>query len=252
MDEWNLINMDKRSAHMHQAIEEVLLDEVGSGERKPTLRIWDDKDENIMLGRFQSVENEVYLEKVKRDDLKVSRRITGGGAMYTEPGCQITYSLYLPEDLIQSDNIKDSYKELDIFAINALRELGYDASHQPINDIVSPDGKIGGAAQTRKNGAVLHHTRIAYKMNVESMVEYLRIGEEKIKDKAIKSAEKGVNPLYKQDPSINRSEVIDKLIEKFSENKKVSDDQISKEELASAEELVENKFSTDEWLFQFE
>ena len=251
MIDWNLIKMDERSAHLHQAIEEVLLDKVSSGDRDPTMRIWEDIDENIMLGRFQSVENEVYLDKVKRDGLKVSRRITGGGAMYTEPGCQITYSLYLPEKLIESDSIEDSYKELDKFAVRALRDLGFEASYQPINDIVSPNGKIGGSAQTRKNGAVLHHTRIAYKMNVENMIKYLRIGEEKIKDKAIKSAKKGVNPLHTQDPSINRSEIINKLIKTFSKEKNISTDKVSDEELKSAEDLVQEKFSTEDWLYQF-
>lgn len=249
--EWRLIEMEERPPHFQQAIEEVLLKRVSSGQRKPTIRFWEDSREHIMLGRFQSVRNEVREEKARKDGVEIARRITGGGAMYTEPRSQITYSLYLPEHMLESNSIQESYLELDNFAVKGLKRLGYDVYYQPVNDICSGKGKIGGAAQTRYDGAVLHHTRITYKMNVEKMVRYLRIGEEKIVDKAIESAEKRVNPLYDQDSEIGRLEVISGLIDSFSEGKVVKGERITREEKEAAEKLVEEKFGTRSWIYRF-
>src|SRR6266513_2495323 len=68
----------------------------------------------------------------------------------------------------------------------------------PLNDIASAEGKIGGAAQARKPGVVLHHTTIAYEMNPDEMLRVLRIGREKLSDKGIASANKRVSPLRRQ------------------------------------------------------
>lgn len=249
--DWEIIRSDERPPHLHQAIEKVLLEKVSSGERGPTIRFWEDTRKNVILGRFQSVRNEVREEKAKRDGIEISRRITGGGAMYVEPGSQITYSLYLPERMIESDSILESYPELDEFAVEGLQNLGYDVHYRPVNDISSPSGKVGGAAQTRSKEGILHHTRIAYELDIEDMVRYLRIGKEKISDKAIKSAKKAVSPLREQRPDIDRSEVVDALIASFSKNRSLREGEITREELEAAQRLVKEKFATEDWVYRF-
>ena len=73
------------------------------------------------------------------------RRISGGGAMFAEPGDTITYSLYAPGSLVAGM----SYAYLDDWVIGALNEdLGLTAWYQPLNDITSSQGKIGGAARS--------------------------------------------------------------------------------------------------------
>src|SRR5690606_29664441 len=104
---------------------------------------------------------------------------TGGGAMFTEPQNAITYSLYAPESLVKGLSFVDSYAFMDDWVLEALRSMGVEAVYKPINDISSAQGKIGGAAQTRRGGAVLHHVMAAYDMNPATMLEVLRIGREK-------------------------------------------------------------------------
>ena len=77
----------------------------------------------------------------------------------------------------------ESYAFFDAWVVEALRELGVDAWYAPLNDITSTGGKIGGAAQARRGGAVLHHTTMAYQMNMPLMLQVLRIGQEKLSDK---------------------------------------------------------------------
>ena len=82
----------------------------------------------------------------------------------------------------------------------AAESLGIDATYQPLNDIASPTGKIGGAAQKRLgNGAVLHHVTMATTWTASKMAEVLRIGREKLSDKGTKSAEQARRPAAQPD-----------------------------------------------------
>ena len=62
-----------------------------------------------MIGSFQSVRNELHPEGVARHGISVVRRISGGGAMFMEAGNCITYSLYLPQTLVDGISFADSY-----------------------------------------------------------------------------------------------------------------------------------------------
>ncbi|WEL23843.1 lipoate--protein ligase family protein [Candidatus Nanohalovita haloferacivicina] len=230
---------------MHHAIDEVLTEKMNEGELRPTLRFWYRKNPSVPMGRFQAYEDEVEHDYAKEKDIEVVRRVTGGGAMFCEPGNVITYSIYLPVDEVH-DDIERSYQELDSFAVEALKSLGVDASYAPMNDIEHPDGKLGGAAQLRKDNAVLHHTTMSYDLDTAEMLRVLRIGKEKVSDKAVKSAEQRVSRISDH-ADHSREEVIEALIEKFTEDKEREESSLTDEELEEARELAEKKFSTDEW-----
>jgi lipoate-protein ligase A len=117
---------------------------------------------------------------------------------------------------------------------------------KPLNDIEHGDGKVGGAAQLRKQNAVLHHTMLSYDLNTENMLKALRIGKEKVSDKAIKSAEKRV-AVMKDYVDHGRQEVIDEMKERFREEHDTGEASLTDEELEEARELAEEKFSSDDW-----
>lgn len=242
---WRIINEGKYSEAIHQAIEEVLTRKIDEGNINPTLRFWYRENTSIPMGRFQSYTDEVQQEYVEENNIEVVRRITGGGAMFSEPGNVITYSIYIPRNKVNKD-IEQSYQELDSFAVQALNEIGVDVEYKPLNDIEHSEGKIGGAAQTRKGDAVLHHTMMSYDLNTKRMLKALRIGKEKVSDKAIKSAEKRVSRISDHTDR-SREEVVQKLIEKFTEDKEWEKGSLTQDELEEAEKLAEEKFSTEEW-----
>ena len=248
--EWELVHAPAVSPVMHLALDEVLTASVATGIRKPTLRFWEWDQSAVVIGSFQSVKNEVDPEGAKRHGFDVVRRITGGGAMMMEKGSVVTYSLYVPVDLVQGMTFADSYAYLDEWAILALQGMGIDASYVPLNDITSPKGKIGGAAQKRLgSGAVLHHVTMSYDMDGQKMTEVLRIGREKISDKGIASAAKRVDPLRSQ-TGLPRAEIIERMKAQFASMYAAQPGDISPEEYAAAEHLVREKFSTPEWLYR--
>jgi lipoate---protein ligase len=246
--DWRLIRTAPVPVEMNHALDEVLIRRVGAGIRPPTLRIWDRTGPEIVLGRFQSVKNEVHIDAVDQDGLKINRRVTGGGAMFVEPENAITYSLYAPTDLVKGLSFVESYAFLDYWVIQGLRSLGIDAWYEPINDITSAGGKIGGAAQARRHGAVLHHATMAYDMAPESLPRYLRIGKEKLSDKGIESAQRRVGPLRLQ-TQMPRDEILDHLVETFRNLHGLTDDELLDDEITEAKELIRTKFGTREWIY---
>jgi lipoate-protein ligase A len=246
--DWQLIHSGSESPQMQLALDEVLAIEVGEGRRQPTLRIWEWNEPAVVIGSFQSVKNEVDLDNAAKYGFEVVRRISGGGAMFMDADAVVTYSIYAPAALVQGMSFADSYAFLDEWVITGLKSLGIDAFYQPLNDISSAKGKIGGAAQKRLgNGAVMHHATLSYDMDGEKMVQVLRIGREKMSDKGTKSAAKRVDPLRSQ-TGLSRAEIIDRLIATFTGLYGASPSEITPDERAKAEELVATKFSTPEWI----
>lgn len=244
-EKWRIINEGEYSEAMHHALDEVLTEKMDNGEMRPTLRFWHRPHTSIPMGRFQSYHDEVEHEFIEDNDIEVVRRITGGGAMFSEPGKVITYSIYIPKDQV-NENIEESYRELDEFAVKALKDLGVEAEYRPLNDIEHPEGKLGGAAQIRKQNAVLHHTMMSYDLDTRKMLKALRIGKEKVSDKAIESAEKRVARISDH-VDHSREKVIQALIEGFTEDKNWEGSSLTEEEIEEAEELAEVKFRSEEW-----
>jgi lipoate-protein ligase A len=248
--DWQIIHGKSERPQLQMALDQVLADEVGAGRRGPTLRIWEWDKPAVVLGSFQSVANEVDRENADKYGFEIVRRVSGGGAMFMEAGSVVTYSIYAPSDLVQGMSFADSYAFLDEWVIVALRSLGIDAFYQPLNDITSAKGKIGGAAQKRLGaGAVLHHATMSYDMDGDKMVEVLRIGREKMSDKGTKSANKRVDPLRSQ-TGLSRSEIIDSMVATFTKLYGSTPGEITDDERAKAEQLVTEKFGTKEWLFR--
>jgi lipoate---protein ligase len=248
--EWDYIAPTPLEPLQQMALDQVLAEEVGAGNRGPTLRFWEWAKPAVVIGSFQSVKNEVDLDNAQKYGLEVVRRVSGGGAMFMELGTAITFSVYAPSDLVAGMSFQDSYAFLDDWVVQALRALDIDASYQPLNDIVSPSGKIGGAAQKRLgSGAVLHHVTMAYDMDGDRMVEVLRIGREKISDKGVASANKRVDPL-KAHTGMTKSAIQDHLVASFAKSYGLSDSLVTESEHASMEKLAAEKFATPEWFYR--
>ena len=232
---------------MHVALDEVIAREVAAGQRPPTLRFWDWDSPLVVIGSFQSVRNEVDEAAAAEHGIGVVRRVSGGGAMFMEPGNCVTYSLVVPASLVEGLSFERSYAFLDEWVMDALAKVGINARYVPLNDIASDKGKIAGAAQKRfANGAVLHHVTMAYDIDAEKMTRVLRVGREKMSDKGTKSAAKRVDPLRSQ-TGMARAAILTAFAEHFRSQYDTRESDYTDAELAQARELVATKFSTPEW-----
>lgn len=200
------------------AVDERWARDVAAGERPATLRFWEWSAPAVVIGRFQSLPDEVHEDVAAREGFTVVRRCTGGGAMFIEPGNTITYSLYTPLAFVRGITVEESYRLCDCWLIDALRDIGVDARFAGLNDIASSHGKIGGAAQRRfpgragQPGSVLHHVTMAYDIDAEKMARVLNTSPEKLSDKAVRSARRRVDPLRSQ-TGLSRDDLMRYLID---------------------------------------
>lgn len=245
--EWDVIPPTPHPAHVHMALDEVLLERVIAGVRKPTLRIWEWIEPALVIGSHQSVANEVDVDAASELGFVVTRRMSGGGTMLCEPGRTITYSLYLPESVVAGVSFRKSYALLDDWAVRTFVELGVPAEYREINDIISPRGKIAGAAQARRRGFVLHHTTIAHSMEAELLERLIRIGRPDIAEIGVRSANKTVSPLS-WFTTRSCAEVALDLALFFSSRFPTHPSQAQPEELEAALHLVSTKYATPAWV----
>lgn len=216
--DWLIVHDHPRSPQDQMDTDVQWAQEVAAGRRPATLRMWEWSGEAVAIGRFQSVDNEVDTDAVRRYGFEVVRRCTGGGAIFVRPGSVITYSLTVPHSFVDGISTEASYRLCDFWAVDALRDLGVDVGFSGLNDIATCQGKVGGAAQRRfpaignGPGAVLHHTSLAYDIDTETMSKILRTSSEKVSDKAVKSAQKRVDPLNRH-LETSREDVINHMLD---------------------------------------
>jgi lipoate---protein ligase len=244
---WQVIPYSPHPAHMHMALDEVVLDQVITGRRPPTMRMWRWIDCALVIGSHQSVMNEVDSVAAQELGYEVTRRMSGGGTMLCEPDRTITYSMYLPESMVAGVSFRKSYAVLDDWAVRAFRELGVPASYREINDIISPRGKIAGAAQARRRGFVLHHTTVAHTMDVDVLPRLIRIGRSNISERGVRSAEKSVSPLS-WFTDLSSADVARSMSDFFVREFRAQATQLSEQELERAHDLVTTKYATAAWI----
>jgi lipoate-protein ligase A len=244
--ELEIVETGPLSPRMQMALDEVIVRQVAEGRRAPNLRFWDWASSAVVIGSYQSISNEVDEAAAERHDIEVVRRISGGGAMFIEPGNTITYSLAVPDTLVAGMSFQESYAFLDEWVLRGLRSVGIEAAYAGLNDIASPVGKIAGAAQKRIPGGVLHHVTMAYDIDADKMLEVLRIGREKMSDKGTRSAAKRVDPIRSQ-TGLSREKVIAAMLAEFERSFGAAYVGLDQATIDEAAALVESKHGTPAW-----
>ena len=254
--ELDLIRDRPRQPVMQMAMDQALNDAVAQGQLPATLRIWNWAAPAVILGRFQSLSREVHVERARSMGFTLVRRCTGGGTMVIQPDRAITYSLYLPLDFVKGADLIDSYRICDYWLVRGLRMLGIQAGWQGMNDIASPRGKMGGAAQrrlpagSRGPGGLLHHTTLSYSVDADLMAQVLNVDPEKFRDKAVTSVRSRVDPIDRQ-TILSRQSLIDALLDTLPSL--VADLHISSpapEVEQRASTLARQRYGREEWTAQ--
>lgn len=247
MTSWRVIPLHITDAYTSMGIDEAVSEAVGKGISKPTIRFWRWQPSAVSIGYFQSMNDEVDINKCKELGVDIVRRISGGGAVYHDYEGELTYSVIAPEGILPK-GITESYHEICGWITKGLGNVGIKAEFKPINDIIAGGKKISGNAQTRRFGVVLQHGTILYDLDVRKMFSLLKVGADKISDKMIQAVEDRVTRV-KNFGDITREQTYDALFKGFTDGKKFELGKLSEQELSRAKELAENKYSTNEWNF---
>ncbi|MDZ7611198.1 MAG: biotin/lipoate A/B protein ligase family protein [Candidatus Moranbacteria bacterium] len=250
MKHWRLLDLSQDAGAKQMAIDEAILRARIKNQVPNTLRFYTWAPPAITVGFFQDIEEEVDIEKVKKQGVDIVRRYTGGGAVFHNK--EITYSLALTEKETSRDVVK-SYEKICAGLIEGLKMLGLKASFSPINDILANGKKISGNAQTRKEGVILQHGTILLDVEVEKMFSLLKVPDEKIKDKLIKNVKERVTSLKREtNGNLSAEEIKQALTKGFEKVFGISFIQsgLIAEEIKTADRLYKEKYLSDAWNYQ--
>lgn len=139
-------------------------------------------DNSILIGKHQNTVEEINKEFVDQHDIKVVRRLTGGGAVFHDLG-NVNFSFIVKRR-------KNRDFDFHFFVEPVLRvmnTLGIKAEFSGRNDLLIDGMKFSGNAQCAKADRLLHHGCIMVNANVDYLSEALRVKEKKYESRGIKS-----------------------------------------------------------------
>lgn len=200
----------------------------------------------IIIGKNQNTLEEINKKYVDEKDIKVVRRITGGGAVYHDLG-NLNFSIIDEE---KSED-KIDFKTYNESVIKALKLLGVKADLSGRNDILIDGKKISGIAQSNWNNRILNHGTLMFDVNLEDMVKSLHVNEDKLISKGIKSIRSRVTNIkeYLEDKDLDVYELRDILTDTIFQVEGIEKEEyiLSEEELKGIEKLYEDKYNSWEW-----
>lgn len=163
--------------YLNLAIEEYLFEYLNDD----IFMLWQNEP-TVVIGKNQNAFAEINMNYLKKNNIHIARRITGGGAVYHDLG-NINYTFISSKN--KTNEIDFAYYTTPI--IDSLKKLGIEAKLSGRNDLLVEDKKFSGNAQHTKAGRVLHHGTLLFDSNLNVLTKVLNVDEEKIKSKAIKS-----------------------------------------------------------------
>ena len=196
----------------------------------------------VIVGVNQNAFEEVNLSYVKENDIKVVRRLTGGGAVYHDSG-NLCYTVIAPYDEQQ-----ENYKIFTAPVIEYLNSIGVNAEFSGRNDITVDGKKISGNAQTVFGKRIMHHGTLLFNTDPNALTKSLNPNKLKTQSKGIKSIRARVtNISERMQNSITIEQFKQGLTQKFLSF--CEPYSFSQNDLEKIEKLVREKYSTYEWNF---
>ena len=171
-----LVDTDLERPQLTAAIDEALLSSLIAGHSHDTVHLYRRRPPSVSIGYFQSAQDVVDLEVCRRDGVPVVRRISGGGAIYTDEH-QLVYALvHRPPSPIKAQ------EGLDLACgslVRALHRLGVEGARMSgINDVVVGEAKVSGSAQVIRRGVHLVHGTVLVDVDRSALERYLLPREE--------------------------------------------------------------------------
>lgn len=165
--------------YINLAIEEYVLNNFGE---KDTYLLFYINKPSIIIGRNQNSIEEINTKYVDENNIKVVRRLSGGGAVYHDEG-NLNFSFITKDDGESFHNFQKFTQPV----VEALHDLGVPAELSGRNDLLAEGRKISGNAQFTTKGRMFSHGTLMFNSEIENVVAALNVSAEKIKSKGIKS-----------------------------------------------------------------
>jgi lipoate-protein ligase A len=206
-------------------------------------------DNAIIVGKHQNALAEINLDYVKEHDIKVVRRLSGGGAVYHDMG-NLNFTFTRTSE--REDDLVD-FRRYTKPIIEVLQGMGVNAEFSGRNDIMIEGKKFSGNAEHVFKNKVMHHGTLLFSSDMPNISGALKINPLKYKDRAVKSIPKRVTNIQdhlKEKISVEEfaDRIMDYITSHFDDCKRY---EFTPEDLAKIEEIKKEKYKTWDWNFGY-
>lgn len=191
---WKYIDTGKRSAVENMELDAALLSDLKE-EKSPILHLYDWEKDAATYGHFIDPENFLNMEGVKKHQLDLAKRPTGGGIVFHN--CDLAFSVLVPATYTWfSPNPLDNYAFVNNRVIWAIEQIIQTPAQllpeepAPLDehcssfcmakptkyDVMIQGKKIGGAAQRKTRDGYLHQGSISIGFLPESYLHAVLAG----------------------------------------------------------------------------
>jgi lipoate-protein ligase A len=208
----------------------------------------------VIVGRNQNVRAEVDLNYAKEENITITRRLSGGGAVYDDLG-NLSFSFVVNAD----HEAFGDFKRFTQPILDALHELGaVDAEISGRNDLLIDGKKFSGNAMYTKNKKMYSHGTLMLDVNLDEVSRVLTVSEKKLASKGTKSVRSRVTNLKpylsERYQTITTEAFRDHLLlHLFNANTlaeiKEYEYLLTKEDELAIDQLVTDIYGNDEWIF---
>jgi lipoate-protein ligase A len=154
------LRLPRTEPGLNLAVEEYLLDGLGSSERLTFLLVYENS-EAVIIGKNQNPWKEIALPVLRRGTPRFFRRISGGGAVWQGRG-NLNFSFIAPRNEFSQEENLDLVRR-------ALGRFGVLPERTNRGDLVIEGKKISGNALCYRKSRVLHHGTILVNADLEAL-----------------------------------------------------------------------------------
>ncbi|MBZ2175195.1 lipoate--protein ligase [Schnuerera sp. xch1] len=201
---------------------------------------------SIIIGKNQNTIQEINLDYVRKNNINVVRRLSGGGAVYHDYG-NLNYTIISKN----KESVAFNFEAFSKPVIEVLEKLGIKAEFTGRNDLTIEGQKFCGNAQYMKKGKVLHHGAMLYDTDLNVLGNALKVSRDKIESKGVKSVRSRVTNIKDHLNEDITIEDFKQLLLKhmFESDKEIRQYKLTEKDYLNINKLMKEKYDTWEWNF---
>jgi lipoate-protein ligase A len=237
------INQSNSDPYFNLAAEEYFLKNF----KEDFFMLWRSRP-SVVVGKHQNALAEINHEFVRKNQIPVARRLSGGGTVFHDPG-NVNFTFIRNVEKISEVN----FKVFTVPVIDALKKLGIDAYTSGRNDLLIDGKKISGNAEHVHRNRVLHHGTLLFDSHLDALKGALKVDLSKFEDKAVQSNRSEVTNIANYLPNpISVQEFTSFLFGEISQTyPEFQVYQLTPEDLEAIQKLSIEKYQTWDWIFGY-
>lgn len=204
--------------------------------------LWQNKNA-VIIGKHQNTLAQINEAYVKANQIRVVRRLSGGGAVYHDLG-NLNFTFIADAGEKETLNMKLFCQPI----VRALAAIGVHAQINGRNDITIDGRKFSGNSQYVKDGRVMHHGTILFDSDLEVVNHALQVDPAKIQAKGIQSVRSRVTNVSEYlTRNISLGQFRQLLLKHLLQETPGEEYMLTPADLAEIEKLRARRYDTWQW-----